>query len=216
MKLVIYDLDGTLLEAFEDIRSALNFALEQRGLPKKSLKEVRQWVGDGIVMLVKRALGTEHADRLNDVVPLVAEYYKTHPAGTSKLYPGVRETLTRLRKMGMRQAILTNKPHAIAVQACAKLGLGELVDRVQGEDATHPLKPDPESAMILAREFGVAPSECVIVGDGKPDVDLARTAGMKVIGCAWGATSPERMESFKPDAVIERMEELAETLERRL
>ncbi|MBI1784664.1 HAD-IA family hydrolase [Candidatus Sumerlaeota bacterium] len=208
-RLLIYDLDGTLLDAFEDIQIALNYGLAQCGLPTHPIEDVKRFVGDGIASLVKRALPAGREEKFDEVLPLVADYYRSHPAGTAKLYPGVKETLTALRAKGVKQAILTNKPHLIAVEACARLGLNALVDKVQGEDAQHPLKPDPRAALALARVFSAAPEDCAIVGDGKPDALLARAAGMKFVGCTWGMHTRPEIESFAPDRVIDSVAELS-------
>jgi len=208
VKLIIYDLDGTLLNAFEDIADALNHGLAQFGYRTLPLKSVVKLVGDGIEKLVERGLPEGEGHRWPEVLPVVRQYYLDHPSKRAHLYPGVLQTLANFRAKGIHQAILTNKPHEIAVDACAAIGLGDAVDEVQGAKAEIPLKPNPVAALALAGRFEVQVEECVVVGDGGPDVKIARAAGMRVIGCSWGMHSREEIEAMKPDAIIDGMDDL--------
>lgn len=207
-RMIIYDLDGTLLDAFEDIRQALNHGLATLGFPPKTLEETKGLVGEGVVKLVEKALGPGREDLIPRAMQLVKEFYQDQPASHSRLYDGVPETLAELRRRGYMQAVLTNKPHVIAVEACERLGLAALVDRVQGEDAAHPLKPDPRAALIVIEEMGFTPADAVVVGDGDPDVELARAAGLPVIACGWGVNTPARMRELGVDALVERISDL--------
>lgn len=212
VKLIIYDLDGTLLNAFEDIADALNHGLSNFGYRTLPLAVVIKLVGDGIEKLVERGLPEGEGHRWPEVLPAVGKYYLDHPSNRAHLYPGVLETLASLRAQGIHQAILTNKPHEIAVDACAAIGLGRAVDEVQGAKADVPLKPNPEAALALAERFAVKVHQCVVVGDGGPDVKIARAAGMRVIGCSWGMHSREEIEAMKPDSIIDGMHELEEVI----
>lgn len=213
VKLIIYDLDGTLLNAFEDIADALNHGLAEFGYRTLPLESVVKLVGDGIEKLVERGLPEGEGHRWPEVLPVVGQYYLDHPSRRAHLYPGVLEVLAKLRAKGIRQVILTNKPHEIAVDACAAIGLGGAVDEVQGAKADVPLKPNPAAALALAGRFGVQVEECVVVGDGGPDVKIARAAGMRVIGCSWGMHSREEIEAMRPDTIIDGMHELEEVIE---
>lgn len=212
IKLVIYDLDGTLLDAFEDIRSALNHGMEVLGLPTHSLEAVRGFVGDGIDNLVRRGLGPHHQDRFDRALELVAGYYESHPAGAASLYPGVTGTLRAIGESAVRQAILTNKPHGIARDVCEACGLARLVDAIQGEDPGHPLKPDPTSALDLMRRFEADADSTLMVGDGEADMRVARAAGIRSVGCTWGMHPRGVIESLRPDFIIESIGELPELL----
>lgn len=205
---MLYDLDGTLIDSFEDIARALNHGLEQCGLAPHSIERVKTFVGDGIVRLVERALEPRNRELLDEVLPLVRRYYAEHPAATARTYPRVVETVTSLRKRGLGQVIVTNKPHPIALQSCDRLGLTPLFDAVQGEAPGRPLKPDPEVARAFMREFGVQPSQCLMVGDGKADAELARAAGLRFVGCAWGMTPREKLAALGADPLIDGIEDL--------
>lgn len=212
IRLVIYDLDGTLLDAFEDIRAALNHGMESLGLPTHSLAAVKSFVGDGIDALVRRGLGKDHQDLFDKALQLVAGYYEDHPAGAASLYSGVRETLRELGEAGVRQAILTNKPHGIAMDVCESCGLAGLVDAIQGEDEAHPLKPDPAAALELMRRFGADSASTIMVGDGGADMRVARAAGILFAGCTWGMHTREEILSMEPDFLLSDIRELPEAI----
>ncbi len=205
---ILYDLDGTLLDAFEDIQIALNYGLSSCGLPTHPIERVKTFVGDGIEHLVRRALPKGSEGRFAEVLPLVASYYRENPSATAKLYPGVAETLTSIHAKGIKQAILTNKPHAIAVSVCERLGLSRLVEKIQGESPDCPLKPNPEAALRIAREFGYPAESGIVVGDGRPDAALAKAAGMRFVGCAWGMLTREELQAMRPWMILDVIGEL--------
>lgn len=211
---ILYDLDGTLLDSFGDIHAALSHALEACGLPGHSLETVKGFVGEGALRLVERALGPEAAHRRDEVVSILKTWYAEHPAETSRPYPGTLETLDALRARGLRQAILTNKPHAIALRSCDRTGLAERVDLVQGEGGAQPLKPHPEAALSVLRRLGSAPDRCLIVGDGEPDMLLARACAARSVGCAWGVTPRARLEELAGEGVLDSLGELPALLAR--
>jgi phosphoglycolate phosphatase len=103
----------------------------------------------------------------------------------------------------LKQAIVTNKPHAIALASCARTGLAERVDRVQGAGDGFPLKPDPAVAFALMQEFGATAAETALLGDGNADAALARAAGIAFVGCAWGSNSTDRLRELGARRVIE-------------
>jgi phosphoglycolate phosphatase len=208
VRLVVYDLDGTLLDAFEDIRRCLNEALTGLGLEPLALARVKGAVGDGAAMLVRRCLGPDHADRFDEVFPRFMEFYSNNPTPTVRLYPGVLEALAAVRALGLFQAILSNKPQVVTDQSCEQLGLTGVVDGVWGARPDAPLKPHPESLLRIVRHFGVTPSQCAVVGDYRADYEVARAAGARMIGVTWGLWDRAQTEAQRPDAIIERMADL--------
>jgi phosphoglycolate phosphatase-like HAD superfamily hydrolase len=108
----------------------------------------------------------------------------------------------------MLQAVLTNKPHPIALTSCDHVGIGPLVDRVQGTDADHPLKPDPRGLLRMLRSLGVEPAAALFVGDGRPDMEVARAAGIAAIGCSWGTQSPAQLIEQGASRVVDSLAEL--------
>lgn len=211
-KLVIYDLDGTLVDAFQDIANAVNHAMGLCGLPALTFEQVKSKVGDGVKVLLERALGEANAHRLDEILPLFLDNYKDHSSDFAHLYPGVAETLAAIRKAGIPQAILTNKPQPVTDACCAKLGLDGLVDAIWGERPEVPRKPDPAAIEQVFRHFGVKPSECLMVGDGPADFHVARNGGTRVTMVTWGQSTREQIAALEPETTIERMEDLTGAL----
>ena len=208
IKLVIYDLDGTLVDAFRDIANAVNHAMRLCDLNELPFEQIKSYVGDGVGALLSRALGDAHADRLEALMPLFLEHYRNHSSDFARLYPGVAETLTAIAGAGVRQAILTNKPQPVTDACCAKLGLDGLVDHIWGERSGVPRKPDPAAIEQVLRHWSVAPGECLMVGDGPAAFDVARNGGVRVAMVTWCLATPEQIAAMAPDAILERMEDL--------
>lgn len=208
-RLIIYDLDGTLVDAFEDIAAGVNHALAAHGLPTLTIAQVRRHVGEGAAMLIRGCLGEVGGGHLfEQVYPAYRAYYAAHPVDCARPYPGVPETLTRLRALGLKQAVLTNKPDEVSRQICDKLGLTALLDGVWGERPDRARKPEAEALLAVARHFGVGAGECVMVGDGPADLRVARAAGARVIGATWGILSVEQLASYQPEAMIDQFPQL--------
>ena len=207
-ELILYDLDGTLIDSFEGIARSLNGALEQCGLPTHSLERVKSFVGDGVEMLVRRALGEGAMDQFDRALRLMTERYLAHPAAGVEIYPGVVKTLREVGRRGIRQAIVTNKPHEVARACCGELGLASLVDGIEGAREDAPLKPDPRVARRLMNEFNVAPERCAVIGDGVADIELARATGATALGCAWGTQTRKQMVRLGPDRIFDSIEDL--------
>lgn len=210
--LIVYDLDGTLLDAFEDIMTALNHALVRFGLQPYGMDSVKGFVGDGVEIFIKRALQDVPRSRMREVRDLFIEGYSKPEHSTARVYPGTLETLRQLRTEGLKQAVLTNKPHPIAVRSCEQVGIAAAVDHVQGTDPEHPLKPDPRGLLLVLRDLGVRPEHAVMVGDGKPDMELARAAGLAAIGCSWGTQSPLQLREQGALRIIDSITDLGRVL----
>jgi phosphoglycolate phosphatase len=209
VRVVIYDLDGTLLDAFEDIAGAINGAFGESGLPALTVAEVKQGVGDGARKLVERCLEKVGAgERFEEVYPAFMRHYEGNTTPSVRLYDGVLEALAAVRGLGLKQAILTNKPQAITDGNCARLGLDRAVDGIWGGREGTPLKPHPESLMQIARRFGAEAAACAVVGDYRADFEVARATGARMIGVTWGIYTAEQVAAERPDAVIDAMGEL--------
>lgn len=199
--LIVFDLDGTLVDAFDDIRSAVNHALAAHQLPTHDLATIKAWVGDGISTLIARALShpgmpanamAHHAG----VLAAARGYYAEHFADAARVYDGMAECVAAIRAAGARTAILTNKPDAITQPLCERLGLRPLFDAIQGETHGRPIKPDAAALDGLIPDQ--ASHRIAIVGDGRPDGELARNAGASFFGLGWGIEPPDRLAEFGP------------------
>jgi phosphoglycolate phosphatase len=208
MNLAVFDLDGTLVDSFEDIARAANHALTRLGHEPLPTPVIQRAVGHGLGNLIRRFLPDADTGTVADAVAAVREYYQKHPADCSTTYPGIPEALDRLGEIGVRRVVLSNKIDDI-VQSIAKiLGLSERTDEVWGHRDGYPLKPDPASLRTILRRYGCTPEDCVVVGDAGPDADLARNAGTHFCAVTWGMTPRDCWELRPGEWIVDTPEEL--------
>jgi phosphoglycolate phosphatase len=208
--LVIFDLDGTLVDSKEDLVRAVNAARGHMGLGTIDNQTVYSYVGNGAPLLIRRALGEQATERAVEVaLQFFLAYYREHMLDCTALYPGVKEGLDRLLEAGVRMAVLTNKPVRISQAIVDGLGLGGHFRRVYGGNSFARKKPDPMGIEALLTDFGVASARALMVGDSAVDVQTARNAKVKACGVAWGF-QPETFREYPPDLIVERPEELAD------
>lgn len=191
----IFDLDGTLLDTLEDIADSVNRVLRARGFPSHETDAYRFFVGDGSRMLVKRALPeNERSDAsVEQCQRAFRKDYATAWNVKTKPYRGIPELLNGLVQKGARMAVCSNKPHAFTVLCVEKLLDRWRFDQVTGQSSHHPEKPAPDSALAIAHEMGVAPSEIVFIGDSGVDMQTASAAGMLPVGASWGFRPHEEL-----------------------
>ncbi|MDX2176650.1 MAG: HAD hydrolase-like protein [Candidatus Sumerlaeia bacterium] len=198
--LVVFDLDGTLVDAFADIAAAVNGALASRGLPTHAQAAVTGMVGDGIAVLCRRAAPMLGGAELESFTEEVRARYAADPVARSAVFPGALQVLEELRAAGAPAAVLSNKPHALTLEVCARLGIAERVARVQGEAPPEfPRKPDPAGARRLMAELGCG--RALVVGDMAPDAELAAALGAPFIAVRWPGM-PERAFPGTPPVAI--------------
>jgi phosphoglycolate phosphatase len=202
-KLVLFDLDGTLVDSAPDIAAALNDALAELGQPTHPLDTVTTYVGDGAAKLVERAVGlTAPIDQT-----LLLERFKARYAANlcvrTRLYPGIAGTLEAFRARGTPLAVVTNKPGDLARTLLRTLAIDGFFVEVVGDGDGFPRKPSPEIALAVCARHAVAPADALLVGDGLPDVRLARAAGCRAAAVTWGYTPREALLAEKPDWLVE-------------
>lgn len=196
IRAVLFDLDGTLLDTLEDIALTMNSVFGRRGYPPFSLEEVRLMVGEGMEVLVRRAVRPEDAGDAA-VAAIVREYreeYESAWRAHSRPYPGVAGLLEGLRARGVRTAVLSNKSHPFTEEMTREL-LPFAFDVVRGAAPGFPYKPDPASALAISSEMRLAPTEFAFVGDTSIDMETARAAGMFPVGVLWGFRDAEELTS---------------------
>jgi phosphoglycolate phosphatase len=208
VSLLIFDLDGTLVDSKADIAQALNATLEMMGLAPLPLEMVGNLVGNGAPLLVRRALGPRFSEAdVARALDFFLAYYHEHLLDHTGAYPGVKEGLGRLHDVPM--AVLTNKPIRSATAIIQGLGLSDYFFRLYGGDSFAAKKPDPAGIHALLKESGAAREKTVMVGDSYVDVRTARNAKVRACGVAWGF-QPESFAQDPPDILISRMDELAD------
>ena len=213
LDLVIFDLDGTLVDTAPDIAAALAATLAEVAVPPPPLPVVKGLVGDGARALIARAQAREGVER--DVEPLLPRFlahYADHLCVASRLYPGVGEALTALRGAGVAAAVVTNKPGDLARGLLAQLGIGAGFVAIIGDGDGFPRKPDPEGARSITAAVGASVERTAVVGDGLPDVRLARALGARAIAAGWGYVDQDRLRAESPDALADTPAEAARLL----
>jgi phosphoglycolate phosphatase len=210
MDLVIFDLDGTLIDSSRDLANSVNATRAHLHLPPLENETVYSYVGNGAPVLIRRALGPDYTDdEVQDALLYFLGYYRDHMLDHTALYPGVREVLDRLRDAGVSMAVLTNKPVRFSQAIIDGLGLQEHFCRVYGGNSFEQKKPHAIGIETLMAECGATRDETLMVGDSSVDVQTARNAQVKVCGVTWGF-QPETFAECPPDFLIHRPEELAE------
>ncbi len=186
--LVLFDLDGTLVDTLPDIARALGVALGATGVPPLSLDTVRRMVGDGARELIRRALGAFPGDGAREEAAFgrFLASYRENVCVASQLYPGVVEGLAALRGDGAALAVVTNKPGDLARSLLGALGIAGSFAAIIGDGDGFPRKPDPAAALSVLAKVSASPARTVMVGDGLPDLRLARAAGITAVAATWG------------------------------
>lgn len=184
MKAVLFDLDGTLLDTLEDLANATNYALKVLGYPRRSLDEVRAFVGNGAARLLLQALPEDRKEDIDRILPIFREYYGAHSQDLTKAYDGVLPLLGRLAAEGYALAVISNKPD-YAVQLLAKEYFPAIAFAV-GEREGIRRKPCPDAVHEAIRALGADMTHCVYVGDSEVDIQTAANAGIACIAVTWG------------------------------
>jgi phosphoglycolate phosphatase len=215
VRAVLFDLDGTLLDSLEDIGRSANETLEELGFPSHPIESYRQFIGDGLPMLFRRALpaGVDAAAVIDHCVGGFRESYGRSWNVASRPYPGIPELLDGLVTRSLGMAVLSNKPHTFTVQC-----VNELLPRwpfrvVLGDREGFPRKPDPGEALRIATQLDVAPEQMVYLGDSSIDMTTAHRAGMIPIGVAWGFRSVDELQASGAVRIITHPLELLRFLD---
>jgi phosphoglycolate phosphatase len=203
---VIFDLDGTLLDTLEDIGDAVNRVLSARGFPVHPIDAYRFFVGNGVAMLITRALPEDKrdAETIRSCLDAYRADYDQHWNVKTRPYDGVGAMLDALTARGLKLAILSNKPHD-STQECVREFLSKWsFDVVFGQRDGVPLKPDPAGALAIAHTLGVPPAACLYLGDTAVDITTAIAAGMTPVGALWGFRPMEELQESGAQVLIEQ------------
>jgi phosphoglycolate phosphatase len=207
--LLIFDLDGTLIDSKEDLVNSVNAMLAWKHRDPLPHDVVASYIGNGAPMLVKRALPGLGEDDHLAALQFFLDYYREHMLDATVLYPGVREALDRLHGERVPLAILTNKPVRFSVQLIAGLGLAGHFFQIYGGNSFEEKKPHPIGIERLVAESGADRERTVMVGDSAVDVLTARAASVKACGVSWGF-QPETFVTAPPDFIVDDLRVLAE------
>jgi phosphoglycolate phosphatase len=220
LKLLVFDLDGTLIDSAQDLCNSVNATLEKFGRPHLTDEIIATYIGNGALMLVRRAFVTDDGkepseDFLAEAYKYFLDYYREHKLDYTYAYEGVLEALDALHKVHDQidtpqradspvraMAVLTNKPVRPARAICEALGLAPYFLNIYGGNSFASKKPDPEGLLTLMKEAGAKPEETVMIGDSQVDVLTARNAGAWSIGCTFGL-APGSLEAIPPDVLVD-------------
>jgi phosphoglycolate phosphatase len=213
--LLVFDLDGTLVDSVPDLTNALNVVLHERGYANLSRSEVAPMVGDGVPALVARGFAARGGDAAEAAaaLPRYIEFYEANATALTRPYPGVRETLGELRARGYRTAVCTNKLQQAAVAVLAGLDLAGLFDGIAGGDRYPVRKPDPRHLLGLIAELGGAAARAAMIGDSENDAAVAHAARVPLVMMRYGYSRVDPA-TLGATAVLDRFAELPATLER--
>jgi phosphoglycolate phosphatase len=210
--LLIFDLDGTLIDSRLDLAHSVNAAREAAGKGPLPHEMIFSFVGNGAPVLIKRAMGPEAGDdEVRDALEFFLHHYRQHAVDCTELYPGVRGALERLYDAGMKLAVLTNKPVRISNAIMEHFGLMRLMFRIYGGNSFEHKKPHRIGIDTLRSEAGAEPDDTWMVGDSYVDVQTARNAGVPCCGVTYGF-QPETFREFPPDVLVDRLEVFADRL----
>jgi phosphoglycolate phosphatase len=212
MDLLIFDLDGTLVDSRLDLANAVNAMREHLGMSPLTNERVYTYVGNGAQVLVRKSLGEQAGDaEFQKGFAFFMQYYAAHDLDFTTLYPTVRESLDRLRDAGKRMAVLTNKPSIMTRHILQGLVVEGHFFRMFGGDSFEQKKPDPIGAEMLMREAAVDRTRTMMIGDSAVDVATARNAGIACCGVTYGF-QPESLANPAPELLVDRMEQFADWL----
>lgn len=214
IKLLIFDLDGTLINSIEDLAFAANYALEKNGFPVHDTDKYYYFVGNGIQKLIERAV-PENTDK--DVIMKVkndfSDYYNLHYIDKTKPYDGILELIKELKNKGVKTAVASNKPDFFTKIIVSHF-FGDSFDFVQGQKDDIPKKPSPEIVYSILNELKTSKEDAVFIGDSNVDIFTAKNSGLKSIGCLWGFRTEEELQNAGADYIIAHPNEILYILNR--
>ncbi len=209
LKLVIFDMDGTILDTLEDLKNSLNFALTANGLPERTLDEVRRFVGNGIGKLIERGVPNGATpEQIAGVQAAFFPHYTVHCNDNTRPYEGIVDVIAALRRAGYLTAVVSNKAD-FAVQDLCKIWFEGLFDAAVGEREGLHRKPAPDSVFEVCRLLNVSIDDAVYIGDSEVDLQTARNAEMDVISVDWGFRDRAFLQSIGADRIVSSPAELA-------
>ena len=206
----IFDLDGTLLDTLQDLAASVNYALRKHGMPEHSIDDVRRFVGNGVRLLMERAIpdGAQNPD-FEATFATFREHYMHHSLDTTRPYPGIPEVLAELKARGCRLAVVSNKMMA-ATQELIRHFFPDTIEVAIGEHEAEGIrkKPAPDTVFAALKELGVGKEDAVYVGDSDVDIQTARNSGLPCISVLWGFRDKDFLIKHGAETFVSKPSEL--------
>ncbi|WP_316366937.1 phosphoglycolate phosphatase [Candidatus Thiodiazotropha sp. CDECU1] len=217
-EMILIDVDGTLVDSVPDLAYCVDEMMKQLGRPPHGETKVRDWVGNGVERLVRRALigrldGEPEEAEFARAYPIFLELYAENTSKRSLLYPGIREGLDYLKGQGYRLGCVTNKAAQFTLPLLRDLGVHDDFEIVVAGDTLPKKKPDPMPLLHAAEQLSADPSAALMVGDSQSDVKAARAAGFQIVCMSYGYNHGEDIRHYNPDAVLDSLIEIRTLLE---
>ncbi len=209
--LIVFDLDGTLVDTRQDLTDAVNYALQKLGKPPLDVDTVTRNVGDGVRMLLLRTLQIEDEDLRMQGRHYFIEYYSQHLADHTRPYPGISDVLNALACRTM--AVLTNKSQEFTEPLLRQIGLDGYFAKVVGGNAGFPPKPDPQGLQSILQELEAEPETTIMIGDSGNDILVGKSVGARTCAVTWGYRPKEELLALEPDFVAEQPLDLVRIIE---
>jgi phosphoglycolate phosphatase len=208
IKLIMFDLDGTLIDTSKDITNALNYAIKPYGFKDLSVEDTIKMIGEGVTRLIEKILTNEKSQLRDEVIKKFLDYYSEHLVDYSSIYPYVRETLEMLN--GYKKAVISNKRGYLSMRLLDRLSLLKYFDLVIGSDTISERKPSPTPVIYVFTKLGIDPHESIIVGDSNYDIEAGKKAGIKTVAVTYGYR--ERQYLLDADYIIDNIKDVLKLL----
>lgn len=211
-KLAIFDMDGTILDTLVDLANAVNHALAEKNLPQRSFMEIRSYLGNGMLNLIRLSAPKGASDtEINELKDIFTNYYKAHCAENTKPYDGILELIAELRAQGVKTAVVSNKPD-FGVQLLVKEHFPTSFDFAVGEKEGIAKKPAPDSVNAVLKKLNLDRKNAVYIGDSEVDYATAKNAEMDDIIVTWGFRDEDYLQSLGAKTIVHTMDELKAAL----
>lgn len=204
---LLFDFDGTLIDSIGDLHIACNHVLEEYGFPKRSLEEIRAFVGNGLRVLVYKSLPENKKELLDEAYPIFRDYYFKNCCIKTKPYEGIVNMLEHLKNAGIKMAVVTNKPD-FAAKEITNCFFGNCISHVFGEREGIKRKPDSEMIFMALKELNCTAEKAVYIGDSEVDILTAENSGLNCISVDWGFRSREELKNNDAKVIISSPQEL--------